>query len=169
MHSKLYYKELQNRYFPKKLNLIFVFESPPVSGKYFYDESGKETEPLFKELMKLIGCNPSSKKDGLLCFRDKGYLLMDATYTPVNGLKGKARDDVIKRDLPILISDLKEMKFNDVPLVLVKINVCKLLENDLNLAGFNVLNKGLKIPFPSTGNQKRFHHEVKKLCFDWDG
>jgi len=153
MHSKLYYKELQNRYFPKKLNLIFVFESPPVSGKYFYDESGKETEPLFKELMKLIGCNPSSKKDGLL----------------LNGLKGKARDDVIKRDLPILISDLKEMKFNDVPLVLVKINVCKLLENDLNLAGFNVLNKGLKIPFPSTGNQKRFHHEVKKLCFDWDG
>lgn len=48
------YLQLRNRYLPSKLNLLFILESPPVSGNYFYDETGKTTEPLFSTFMKFL-------------------------------------------------------------------------------------------------------------------
>lgn len=59
------YIRLRNKYHPNILNLIFLLESPPVSGKYFYDESGKTSEPLFNALMKLLDNKPADKNYGL--------------------------------------------------------------------------------------------------------
>jgi len=52
--DKNYYLPLRNKYRPKKIKLLILAESPPVSGKYFYDETGKTSEPLFSALMKII-------------------------------------------------------------------------------------------------------------------
>ena len=52
--NKDYYIQLINKHLPEGLNLIFILESPPASGKYFYNETGKTSEPLFNELMKAI-------------------------------------------------------------------------------------------------------------------
>ncbi len=34
---------------------VIVAESPPISGKYFYDPDGEVSEPLFNALMKQFG------------------------------------------------------------------------------------------------------------------
>ena len=58
---------LRRAYTPERLKLAIVAESPPASGKYFYDDKGKVSEPLFAALMQHVGfvdC-PSSDKLGL--------------------------------------------------------------------------------------------------------
>ena len=164
--NKEYYLNLRNKYLPEKLNLIFILESPPASGKYFYDETGKTSEPLFNELMKAFNYKPVDKKDGLNFYKSKGYFLVDSTYKPVNKLKGKERNNTILTDFSDLIDDLEKIDSSKrTPLILVKANVWQLLESRLLSNGFIVLNKGLVVPFPSTGQQKRFQQKFA-TCFN---
>ena len=55
------YLEYRNKYKPENILAIFVLESPPKSGKYFYNNEGDISEPLFKAMMKLIGFEPEDK------------------------------------------------------------------------------------------------------------
>ena len=161
---KEYYLKLRNTYHPDKLNLVFLLESPPASGIYFYDETGATTEPLFRGIMKLLNYKPTDKKDGLKFFKSKGYLLLDATYKQVNRLKGKERNETILSDFNNLVCVLESICLDkEIPIILVKANICKLLEERLTIKGFNIINNGTVIPFPSTGNQNRFHTEISKL------
>ncbi len=162
--NKKYYFDLRSKYQPKSLNIVFILESPPVSGKYFYDEEGIIKEPLFSAMMKFIKFNPKDKQEGLAHFADSGYLIVDATYEPVNKLNGKMRDNKILENYENLIVDLKEMGDpKDISLILVKANICRLLEKRLIVDGFNVLNNGIVIPFPSTGQQNIFQIEIRKV------
>ena len=162
--NKDYYILLRNKHLPEELKLIFILESPPASGKYFYDETGKISEPLFHEIMKAINYKPANKKDGLTFFKSRGFFLVDATYNPVNKLNEKERNDTIISDFTKLVADLENLcSANKVPMLLVKANVCRLLEKDLLSKGFNVINRGIIIPFPSSGQQKRFHIEIEKI------
>lgn len=152
------YISKRDKYRPESIKIIFILESPPKSGKYFYDPEGEITEPLFKAMMELIGCNPSDKHIGLVEFAKKGFIVVDSTYSPVNHYKeGKDRDGAIMvwnrsllRDLVILTPDKK------VPIILVKANICRLLAVPLKSAGFNVVNNGITVPFPATGQQGKF-------------
>jgi hypothetical protein len=57
----------------------------------------------------------------------------------------------------LLLDDLTSLTpTRNVPLVLVKANVCRILEPLLSKAGFNVLNGGTAIYFPSNGQQTNF-------------
>lgn len=60
------YLNFRNRFIPLNTKIIFVLESPPASGKYFYNPDGKTSEPLFRAMMKdVLGITPSSKEEGL--------------------------------------------------------------------------------------------------------
>jgi hypothetical protein len=165
MHPKSHYHNLRSRYQPAHLNLVFLLESPPASGKYFYDPTGKTTEPLFAGLMRLIGENPATKHEGLTAFQARGLFLMDATYQPVNHIKSKReRDHAILDALPELIADLdRALPDRRTPIVLVKADICRLIEKPLKNEGFNVVNDGAFIPFPSSGQQANFHRTIQKL------
>ena len=162
--NRNYYIQIRNRYHPEKVKLIFLLESPPISGKYFYDTEGKISEPLFSALMKLLDYQPDDKEDGLQFFKSKCYLLVDATYKQVNKLTGKERDKTILSDYDYLISDLESISPDKkVPIIIVKANVCKLLDQRLSEKGFNIINKGTIIPFPSHGQQNKFQIEALKI------
>lgn len=110
MHPKSHYLNLRQKYLPDKIDLIFLLESPPATGDYFYDPSGRTTEQLFTAMMKLIDCRPSSKAEGLTEFARQGRVLADATYSPVNKIKSQSqRNKAILRDLPNLIDDLRTL------------------------------------------------------------
>jgi hypothetical protein len=165
MHSKAYYIELRARYQPLKIKLIFVLESPPQSGTYFYDPSGKTSETLFSAMMKVIGESPATKEEGLTRFAHQGFLLFNATYRPVNHMKNnRQRNEAILSDLAELIQDLTATSGKQrLKIVLVKANICRLLEKPLRSAGFNIINNGTVVPFPSHGHQTKFHQAIKKL------
>ena len=161
--DKEYYLKLRNKYLPDTLRIIFVLESPPASGKYFYDETGLTTESLFNEMMKTLHYKPVEKKNGLEFFKNQGFFLVDSTYKPVNKMKGKEREAAILSDFDNLVDDLEVINGIKSPLILIKANICRLLEDKLKLKGFNVLNEGIVVPFPSSGQQKRFHLEISKV------
>lgn len=165
MKDRKYYLALRNLYHPDDLRCIFVFESPPCSGLYFYDATGKTGEPLFTAMMKVLKFEASNKQEGLVRFQQSGFLLVDATYSQVDkGYTGKRRDAKILSDFPLLLDDLAHVNPDkQIPLILVKANICKLLESKLTGHGFRVLNDGIKIPYPSSGQQKVFHEKVGNI------
>jgi hypothetical protein len=52
--------------------------------------------------------NPKTKDEGLRQFSAQGYTLIDATYTPVDGLADPEPDRIIMKDMPILIEALRK-------------------------------------------------------------
>ena len=159
-----YYIRLRERYRPEVLKVVFILESPPASGKYFYDETGLITEPLFKAFMELLKFEPKSKKDGLKYFSQTGHYLVDATYRPVNKLKNKERTEAIIADYELLVRDLRNIEAHEkTQLILIKANICRLLGPRLLKDGFNVVNNNLVIPFPSSGQQGKFRAMISKV------
>jgi hypothetical protein len=109
----------------------------------------------------VLGIEPHSK-EGLTAFATRGYLIVNATYTPVNNLKDKEADSIITRDFPELVDDLRKHAGSATDVVLVKANVCN-LERKLKGVGFNILNGGVRIPFPGTGNQGKFKSAIRAV------
>jgi hypothetical protein len=158
------YLRFRERYLPEHPKIIFVLESPPKSGKCFYNPEGLISEPLFIAMMKdVLEIKPTTKDDGLREFATRGFLLLDATYTPVNHphLSTAERDRLVLVDFPLLVEELRKCSGPATKLVLVKANVCRLLDSKLTDAGFTVLNHGKSIPFPSTGQQRKFRDAVR--------
>lgn len=162
--NKAYYHDMRIKYTPKRLKIIFVCESPPESDKYFYKEEGSVGEPLFSSMMKLLNLKPSTKREGLELFAQAGYLLVDATYCPVNHLTNTKRNAVILQSFDELVSDLTTLiGTSSAELILIKANVCRLLEARLLNLDFKVRNNGIVIPFPSTGQQSKFFQAIRKV------
>src|ERR1700722_1383164 len=133
------YLNFRHRYKPDEIKLVIIAESPPSSGLFFYDAKGKITEPLFAAFMKAMRLAPTDKEEGLREFQRNGWVLIDATYEPVNALSDTKRNELISRDYTSLRSDLSGlMSGRSIPIVIIKANVCRVLEPKLIRDGFNV-------------------------------
>jgi hypothetical protein len=160
------YLSLRREFEPTSVRLVIVAESPPISGNYFYNPDGEVSEQLFKALMEQLGIKPKTKLEGLREFQNRGWVLVDATYEPVNAHDNRSRDLVIDGDYPKLCGDLKRLlsdRWSEVPLILIKANVRKLLEPKLNKDGFKVLNKGRSVYFPGSGRQRDFDRQFSEI------
>jgi len=159
------WRALRDNFLPKKLRVIFILESPPSGGKYFYDPEGNVSEILFRAMMKILGLSPKTKEEGLKAFRDEGFLMVNPIYEPVDKLPDKEADILILDNYQTFILELKDITKNDplIPLILVKANICRILESKLMKDGFNVLNNGLIIPFPMHYHMPSFETKIKSL------
>lgn len=165
------YKSLRNKFKPNNIKFIFLLESPPVSGAYFYDPESLEHEWLFKAMMKIIGfkfgeLNVQSKKSGLDAFKEAGYYLIDATYKPVNQIEDRnVRNITIMEGFDGLLNEMSELKVKDkkTPVILIKANIFALFNNCLKSKGFNIINEGIVVPFPSHGQQGRFYQRMNEI------
>lgn len=158
------YLALRRVYEPEDPELIIVAESPPASGLYFYNPAGAVTELLFAALMRQLGVSVATKDAGLREFQRLGWVLVDATYEPVNAASASDRNKVIRRDYPQLKRDLAELiGGRSVPIILFKANVCDVLEPLLVADGFYVVNRGRRVYFPSTGRQPEFHEQFGEI------
>jgi hypothetical protein len=161
------YLDLRRRYEPESIRLVIIAESPPASGKYFYEPAGAPREPLFAALMKQLRVSPRQKEDGLREFQRSGWVLMDATYEPVDKLTRSGRDRAIDRDYTLLLDGLSRLTSDrSIPVVLIKTNVCRILKPKLVQDGFNVINGDHVVYFPSTGRQKEFHRQFGAILED---
>lgn len=67
--SRADYLRFRAPYLPEHRKIVFVLESPPKSGLYFYNPAGRVSEPLFSAMMKnVIGIQPRLKDEGLCEF-----------------------------------------------------------------------------------------------------
>jgi hypothetical protein len=71
---------------------------------------------------------------------------------------------MILDDYPRLVSDLRQLSGKNRPkIILVKANICRLLEKRLLDDGFDVINGGAVIYFPSNGNQDHFRRQIAPI------
>jgi hypothetical protein len=166
------YRTIRRDYEPAVGNrkVIFVFESPPKTGAYFYDAADNDGKRnvLFNAMMQeIVGWPKQSRRpkaEGLRQFADAGYLLLDATYEPINGLSGSVKNAIMERDLPILIGELDEYAEPGTKIVVGKVNVCQFLVPELKKWGrFVVLNGAEGVRLPITGNQSHFGTMVRPM------
>ena len=165
--SRDYYATLRRPFLPLPCRMILIAESPPVSGKYFYDCDGAASEHLFTGMMSSLfnDWSPASKLDGLLRFQKNGLLLLDSSYVPINDIKSNSkRNTVIRDSFPTLLSELEDYsRTKKVPIILIKSNVCRVLEPLLRDQRYNVLNQGVCVPFPSHGHQSCFQGAMRMI------
>ena len=169
MPSENHYHRLRSRFTPAIPRLILIAESPPVSGKYFYDVSGEPSEPLFRAVMtNILKIEPSTKEAGLVALKDAGIVLLDATYTPLNdGRSDAEKREVIKHDFPKLPHLLRAvLKRKRTPILVIKSNVYREIGFRLEELNYNVINQGFAVPFPSNGHQGCFTAIVHFLLRD---
>lgn len=159
------YVTLRNRFMPTKISLIFVLESPPAGHGYFYNPDGRVSEVLFRSYMKVLGIVPKTKSEGLKEFQKRGWLLVNPIYEPVNKLPDKEADKLILKNYQNFTADLKKLLKNNknIPIVLVKSNIIRLLEEPLLKDGFNVINHSVSIPFPLHYHLKTFEKRLKEV------
>ncbi len=157
------YISLRNSYLPEKIKVVFVLESPPEGHGYFYDPSGRVSEVLFRAFMKVINCKPADKYEGLKQLQNEGIVLVNPIYIPVNKLPDKEADKIILNNYNYFIKDLSLLIDKQTPIILVKSNILKLLENKLVMDGFNVLNHGILVPFPLHYHAELFQEKVTKM------
>ena len=166
MLTKDDYLAFRRKFEPQPVRLVVVAESPPKNQTYLYNPAGRTNEWLFTALMKQLGQMPKTKEEGLGELQRRGWVLVDATYEQVDwfGQQVNKRNAIIERDYPLLVAALEELSSDkSAAIILVKANVCKLLDWRLSKYGFNVLNKGISVPFPSRGRQLRFQVQFALL------
>jgi hypothetical protein len=162
------YIALRRRYQPETTKLAIVAESPPASGRYFYDETGPTTEPLFAAVMKQLGLRPVNKAEGLRALQQAGWVLVDATYEPVNALKSSDRDAVLLRDYPLLREDLKALAPERIVLIKKMFVRCWSLSWRLTVCTCSMLvvpstSRVLAGRVPSTINSRRSLLRIRAL------
>lgn len=157
-----YYSHLRDPFTPGEVKLVMLFESPPVSGMYFYDPEGRTTEALYSAIMKLFGWKPTFKTEGLQWFCDAGMILLDATYQQVNGMTLKQRRHIMRADYPDLIARLP-----DAPVMIGMSAVYDAVNDLLIKDGVYVINGPIKVPFPANGRQRQFHEKAGAVLSDF--
>ncbi len=159
------YISLRNRYTPNKIKIIFILEPPPAGHGYFYNPDGRVSEVLFRSFMKaVLNFSPATKDEGLQKLAKEGYLLVNPIYTPVNKLPEREADKMILDNFENFTRDLRGLIGNsNVKIILIKSNICRLIEKPLIADGFNVVNNGLLIPFPLHYHYKTFEERVRSL------
>ena len=114
--------------------------------------------------MKRLSVSGVSKEMGLQEFKRKGWVLVDATHQPINEMSEAARERVIAQDYPLLREDLTTLlPDRSIPIILVKVNVGRILEPKLVKDGFNVVNRGRPVYFPSSGQQNKFKQQFSSI------
>jgi hypothetical protein len=84
-------EDAQAQYLPDRIKVLFVGESPPSNGSYFYFGG---TNALLREMRRAIG-GPKGDADFLKNFMERGWYLDDLVRMPVDDrseLKKKCRE-----------------------------------------------------------------------------
>src|SRR5438552_17847745 len=89
------YRDARERYRPSKIDVLWVAESPPVGGGYFYFETTSSHNHLFRDTMKALYWWPetetmhagTNKIPYLKKFHNHGYFLIDSSEKPLNDIK----------------------------------------------------------------------------------
>ena len=86
LHSS---ERLRRSFRPKQVRILFVGESPPASGRFFYRENSGLYRAIREAFTKAF---PNRREQNLLkSFHDLGCYLVDLCQQPVDHLKKKSR------------------------------------------------------------------------------
>jgi hypothetical protein len=158
---------LRQKYKPDEIRVLFVGESPPAGGTFFYAANSNLFRAMASAFAQAFGSRVPNAAEFLEFFREAKCYLDDLCLEPVNHMTSSARRRARRAGEKPLAERLKV----DTPLVTVAVplSVQPHLESALLQAGLaSVPVYGL--PFPAMGHQHRFATELvallRELCVE---
>ncbi len=155
MHPRDRRREAALRYKPDRVKLLLVAEVPPAApDRYFYFEDVWEHDSLFRYVARsILSKEPTrgGKATMLAELRDRGVFLIDLKLDPVDGTP-------LSECVPDLIARVKKLAPEKI--ILIKATVYDAAYLPLVEAGLPVAPE--RIPFPGSGQQKRFEQEFAR-------
>lgn len=137
------------KYKPATVDVLLIAEAPPNAlDRYFYFEDVREQDSLFRYVVRgVLGVEPSREEKAklLAASRDAGVFLIDVSVDPLSGtpLAGFVPDLTVRAQ-----------RAEPKKVVLIKATVYDAAYCSLRAAGLPVVNR--RVPFPGSGQQKRF-------------
>lgn len=143
------------RYRPNQVRLLLVAETPPTSlDRYFYFEDVRTQDSLFRFVGRaVLQAEPTrdNKADLLTRLRDSGVFLVDLKPDPKDG-------QPLRAYVPDLVDRVRSLAPESV--ILIKATVYDAAFAALKHAGLPVIDE--RIPFPGSGQQKRFQEAMAR-------
>lgn len=84
-------EQVRLQYRPDTVTVLFVGESPPVSGRFFYFGSGLAFASTQRAFANAWTCSFETPRHFLRSFADAGCFLEDLSHLPVDGLSQRER------------------------------------------------------------------------------
>jgi hypothetical protein len=165
-------RDYLHRFLPARLELLFIAESPPISGCYFYrlpewSQRGVYSA-LFWETVRALGIAPvgprqyERKEEYLRAFTARGLAILDIARCPVNKISDARANQVFVNCAPFLREELDLLQ--PARLVLIK-KTNRILPPWLRAWGWQSrLLSDEPLAFPVAGNQGRFRAELMALA-----
>jgi len=147
-------EELRKSFGPGLITTLFVGESAPDSGKFFY--SGDSS--LFYAMKRAFGNRETFLED----FKKKGFYLDDLVRTPINKLERQERSRRRQQAVPELAKRLAEYKPKAV--VVVMRAILPMVRQAMRMAGISY--EPSCVPHPAFGNWTRFSNAMTEIIDD---
>jgi hypothetical protein len=147
-------EKLRKSFGPSPITTLFVGESAPDSGRFFYSSDSS----LFHAMKRAFGNRVTFLED----FKKKGFYLDDLVLTPINKLDRRERSRRREEAVPELAKRLVEYKPKAV--VVVMRAILPKVQQAMRMAG--ILYEPFCVPHPAFGNWTRFSDAMKEIIDD---
>ena len=145
------FEEIRASYRPRRITTLFVGESAPHGGTFFYNrDSG-----LFREMRKAF----RGKHHFLDTFKESGFYLDDLVLEPVNHLEPRRRREACRQSIGSFAKRLKS--YNPVAIVILLRSIETMVTEAMRDASLNYAP--FCTPYPGFGNQPRFHQAMAEI------
>jgi hypothetical protein len=135
---------------------LFVGESPPASGAFFYYGNSAMTRHMQRAVEATLG---RGSGDFLTDFKARGWYLDDLVLHPVNQLPHAQRRAAWREAQAGLAARIAE--YRPRAIVTCLLSIAPVVQAAAAAAGSNALR--FAVPFPGCGQQGRFHREMARI------
>lgn len=153
------FHRIRLKFLPKKVKVLFIGESPPSGGKFFFFAKSDLFENTKEVFSKVYNKNMGGY-EFLDFFKSLGCYLDDLCFEPVDKLEAEIRRKKCKESIDELSVRIKEFE----PLVIIV--VIKLIKKEVNKAieKSNINAETHYLPFPRyEWQQERYKKELEEI------
>ncbi len=145
-------ENLRLKYKPTSVEILFVGESAPAGGTFFYNADSILFRNTYEAFVKTVGKDFESNTVFLNFFKESGYYLDDLCLTPINHWDKKAKEKMREEGINPLSKRIRAYQPKTIIVVMkaIESHVLKAVE----IAGLDVQFKTL--PFPAQGWQREY-------------
>jgi hypothetical protein len=144
-------ENVRKSYRPDHITTLFVGESAPHGGTFFYTQNSG----LFREIRKSFCGQTRFLED----FKHNGFYLDDLVLEPVNHLDAKDRRSLCRDAVSSFVERLKD--YNPRAIVVLLMSIRPMVLDAIQAAGLSCAV--YCTPYPGFGNQPRFHRAMSEI------
>lgn len=172
------YDKIRQKYRPDHIKVLMIAESPPPnadtdSSRHFYrTDKIRRDDRLFTNTIKALYPEAADKTENqiqpdkekwLKKFQADGWYMIEALEdSQVHEVTKEQRQDRIRKELPKLLTRVKELVDKNTKIILIKSNVFEVATEPLRQAGYDVLNREL-LDYPGRFNQRAYREKLAKM------